>query len=77
MYQKGTVKTLGGEFTAKPREKGTLGRAIKLRTNHYKLSLPKAFTVHQYDIDLKKAYNDSKNQDGKDDKTVKLKCIMR
>ena len=38
------------EFPAK-RERGTLGRKIRLRTNHYRIDIRKPFTVYQYDLE--------------------------
>lgn len=66
-----------GEFTPKPKDRGNLGRAIKLRTNHYHLTISKPFTVHQYDIDIQKVYRDPSKNDEQDDRTIKNKNIMR
>ena len=65
------VKTLGAEFPAKPVERGSLGRVIRLRTNHFGIRLDKPFFVHQYDVEVTKLY-------GKEgEKTVKIKSVMK
>ena len=68
------VKILNGEFVAKPKERGTLGRSIVLSTNHYMVGLTKTFSVYQYDIDIKKKTPDKNNDD---DKLIKNKSLMR
>jgi hypothetical protein len=65
------VKTLGAEFPAKPTQRGTLGRPIRLRTNHFNIKLNKPFTVHQYDVDVTKLF-------GKEgEKSVTIKSVMK
>lgn len=44
----------GCNFPAKPKEKGSLGRTIALRVNHYRVVLNKPLTVFQYDVALRK-----------------------
>ena len=47
------VEVFKAKFPVK-KEKGNLGRPIILRVNHYRLSLKKAFTVFQYDVEVKR-----------------------
>lgn len=63
-----------GEFPPKPAERGNLGRAIKLRTNHYQLALTKPFIVHQYDVELTKKLRET---DKKEERLIKNKDLMR
>lgn len=66
------VRVLNGEFPAK-RGKGTLGRPIQLRTNHYQLALKSPLTIYQYDIQI-----EAKRQDRKrDDNIAKNKDLMK
>lgn len=46
-----TCQIANVEFPAK-RERGTLGRKIRLRTNHYRINIKKPFVVHQYDLEV-------------------------
>ena len=65
------VKTLGAEFPAKPVQRGTLGRPIRLKTNHFNIKLNKPFTVYQYDVDVTKLF-------GKEgEKPVIIKSVMK
>jgi len=75
-----SVRVHNGEFPAK-RERGNLGRQIKLRANHFHLVLKKAYVVYQYDVELTK-----KQMPGgaaaaaaakTEEKIVKNKTIMR
>lgn len=61
------VRVLNGEFPAK-RGRGTLGRVIRLRTNHFKLQVTKPLTIYQYDVDvtmLNEKKNNRKMEDNK------------
>ncbi len=63
------------EFPAK-REKGTLGRKIQLRANHYRINLKKPFKVYQYDLDL--TYIATQNSKPRDSNQIlKNKCLMK
>ena len=64
-----------GEFVRKPEKKGDLGRLIKLRTNHYAITIKNPFTVFQYDVELTKIPRDA--NDKIDDKVIKNKNVMR
>ncbi len=46
------MQIAGIAFPLKPRERGTLGRRIRLKANHYHIQLRKPFTVYQYDLEL-------------------------
>jgi hypothetical protein len=70
-----TVRVLNGEFPAK-RERGNLGRIVKLRANHYKLVLKKPYTVYQYDVELIKKNVDAVSK-APEEKIIKNKRIMR
>ena len=44
-------------FPAKPCASGTLGRLIRLRTNHYGIKVNRPFKVYQYDVEVSKMWN--------------------
>ncbi len=56
--------------------KGTLGRPIKLNTNHYGLNLKKDFTVYQYDVELLKLFTKT-GASKPEEKLVKNKELTR
>ncbi len=68
------VRILNGEFVAKPKERGTLGRTIKLRTNHYAIGISKSFNVYQYDVEIKKKFPDKRDDE---EKLIKNKTLLR
>jgi hypothetical protein len=68
-----SVYFLGGKFPPKPRERGTLGRLIKLLANHYPISI-KPFKVYQYDVDFVKKFLENNKQV---EKQIKIKETMR
>ena len=71
-----TVKFLQGEFVRKPEKKGDIGRLIKLRTNHYALTIKNPFTVFQYDVQLDKIPRANEQIDPNKD-IMKIKGLMR
>ncbi len=71
------VRILNGEFVAKPKERGTLGRPIRLRANHYAIGLSKSFNVYQYNVEIKKKFQDDSRKTEDDDKLMKNKGLMR
>jgi hypothetical protein len=63
-------------FPPKPKQLGTLGRPIKLRTNHYRVALNKPVHIFQYDIQLeKKVHSQETNKD--EIKLLKNKELMK
>ena len=70
-----TVRVLNGEFPAK-RERGDLGRVIKLRANHYSMRLKKEYILYQYDVEVKRK-NEPKVAAKKEVKLIKNKRLMR
>ena len=60
------------EIVRKPDKKGDLGRLIKLRTNHYAITIKNSFKVFQYDVELTKIPRDAKDKD-----LMKIKGLMR
>jgi eukaryotic translation initiation factor 2C len=71
-----SVRVHNGEFPAK-RERGNLGRQIKLRANHFHLVLKKAYVVYQYDVELTKKQMPGGAAAKTEEKIVKNKTIMR
>ena len=71
-----SVRVHNGEFPAK-RERGNLGRPIKLRANHFHLVLKKAYVVYQYDVELTKKQMPGGAAAKTEEKIVKNKTIMR
>jgi eukaryotic translation initiation factor 2C len=71
------VRILNGEFVAKPKERGTLGRPIRLRANHYAIGLSKSFNVYQYNVEIKKKFQDDFKKKEDDDRLIKNKSLMR
>jgi hypothetical protein len=65
------VKAFGAEFPAKPNERGSIGREIRLKTNHFNIKIKQPFTVYQYDVDVTKLY------EKKEEKSVVSKNIMK
>ena len=63
------------KFPVKPKVKGDLGRAIRLRTNHYQISLRSpTFSICEYDVKLEKKFPTENNDN---DKTMKIKRLMK
>ena len=61
------------EFPPKPKVRGTEGRPIKLRTNHFKMNLKDSFTVYQYDVEMKRKLKSNSDPD----KLITNKTLMR
>ena len=59
----------------KPTQRGTLGRVIKLTTNHYRLNV-KPFTVYQYDVSLERI-GDENNPRREVDDDLKNKAVVK
>nr|AGH55731.1 argonaute B2 [Brachionus calyciflorus] len=62
------------QFPPKPAQRGSEGRPIKLRTNHYRIKPKQAFVVYQYDVELKRK---SQKEPADSDKLIKNKVLMR
>ena len=65
------------EIVRKPVKKGDLGRLIKLRTNHYAITIKNSFTVFQYDVELTKIPRDADDQIDPKKDLMKIKGLMR
>jgi hypothetical protein len=63
-------------FPAKPKQLGTLGRQIRLRTNHYRVALTKPIHIYQYDVQLEKKLH-IKGTDKDQMKLLKNKELMK
>jgi hypothetical protein len=64
-----TNKIFDEKLVKKPKDRGSLGRPIKLHTNHYRVNV-KPFTVYQYDLTMKKK-NPTERDRGKEEVTIK------
>lgn len=73
-FKPGPSSPIKTQFPAKPK-RGTEGRLIKLRTNHYGVSIKNAFTVYQYDVEMTRK-SGVQSSDAKD-KMIKNKTLMR
>ena len=69
------VEVFKAKFPVK-KPKGDLGRPIPLRVNHYRLNLKKAFTVYQYDVEVKRQRSAEMAKKG-ESLAIKNKDVMR
>lgn len=73
--QVGESKIFSMNLVKKPAQPGSIGRAIKLFANHFKINV-KPFTVHQYDVSLERA-SGPPDPRGEKDSDLKNKAFVK
>lgn len=73
--QVGESKIFSMNLVKKPAQPGSIGRAIKLYANHFRINI-KPFTVHQYDVSLERS-SGPPDPRGEKDSDLKNKAFVK